>query len=316
MPTAVRPERESVPAVPMGSTSPRSISVEDLPTLVVDSSALEIASRVLAIINRYRLQGSRNDSAKADEGASKFLAVIHSHVRAGNAVPMCLPAFPFKSPNNSAKVLGKLPDRAEELALAHLNGLCQAIQDIYPPGAKLTIISDGLVYNGTSSMRSKLCHPLSKRRHLDRGPFSDQSCVDLLGVPDKDVWNYGQGLRRLAHAKGFSRIEFSRLRDLVSLSLSVELDEMTYVANASNFRRALLNTFGNPNWEWEEVSRIKDVCLTYRGYMKFLQTDLADVYPVGDGRTKSRYKRGIEYIAKQMMVRGDVSLSRSLVGSG
>lgn len=102
----------------------------------------------------------------------------------------------------------------------------------------------------------------------------------------------------------------------MSLSLSVELDEMTYVANASNFRRALLNTFGNPNWEWEEVSRIKDVCLTYRGYMKFLQTDLADVYPVGDGRTKSRYKRGIEYIAKQMMVRGDVSLSRSLVGSG
>lgn len=164
MPTAVRPERESVPAVPMGSTSPRSISVEDLPTLVVDSSALEIASRVLAVINRYRLQGSRNDSAEADGGASKFLAVIHSHVRAGNAVPMCLPAFPFKSPNNSAKVLGRLPDRAEELALAHLNGLCQAIQDIYPPGAKLTIISDGLVYNGTSSMRSKLCHCLSKKK--------------------------------------------------------------------------------------------------------------------------------------------------------
>ncbi|GAB0137642.1 hypothetical protein EsDP_00005899 [Epichloe bromicola] len=279
MPTAVPPERESVPAVPKGSMSPRSTSVEDLPTLVVDSSALDISSRVLAIINQYRLQGSRNDSAKADEGASKFLAMIHSHVRAGNVVPMCLPAFPFKSPNNSAKVLGKLPDRAEELALAHLDGLCQAIQDIYPPGAKLTIISDGLVYN------------------------------DLLGVPDKDVWNYGQGLRRLAHVKGFSRIEFSRLRDLVSLSLPAELDEMTYVANASNFRRALLNTFGNPNWEWEEVSRIKDVCLTYRGYMKFLQTDLADVYPVGDGRTKSRYKRGIEYIAKQMMTRGDAFAS-------
>lgn len=133
--------------------------------------------------------------------------------------------------------------------------------------------------------------------------------ADLLGVPDKDVWSYGETLRLVAKEKGFTQIEFSRLRDLVSISLPEELDEMTYVANASNFRRALLNTFGNPNWEWKEVSQIEDVCLTYRGYIKFLETDLADVYPLEDGRTKSKYKRGIEYIAKQMMSRGDVSFN-------
>ncbi len=69
---------------------------------------------------------------------------------------MCLPAFPFKSPNTSTKVLGRLPDKAEEFALAHLNGLCAAIGDVYPPGAKLMIISDGLVYNGTVSPLSSL----------------------------------------------------------------------------------------------------------------------------------------------------------------
>lgn len=63
-------------------------------------------------------------------------------------VPMCLPAFPFKSPNSKSKVLGKLPDKGEEMALAHLNGICLAVKDIYPPGARLVIISDGLVYNG------------------------------------------------------------------------------------------------------------------------------------------------------------------------
>lgn len=61
---------------------------------------------------------------------------------------MCLPAFPFKSPNTQSKVLGRLPDKGEEFAMAHLNGLCLAVKDIYPPGAKLTIVSDGLVYNG------------------------------------------------------------------------------------------------------------------------------------------------------------------------
>ncbi|PHH60971.1 hypothetical protein CDD81_986 [Ophiocordyceps australis] len=245
----------------------------------VDSDALHTASAILRVIDRYRLKKAPDAPAKADEGALKFLAVIYSHVRAGDEVPMCLPAFPFKSPNTSLKVLGRLPDKAEELALAHLNGLCEAIADVYPPGAKLTIISDGLVYN------------------------------DLLGVPDYCVWQYGETLRSLAAAKGYTRIDFSRLQNLVPIELPDKLDEMTYVANACNFRRALLNTFGRPDWDWKTVSQNEDVCLTYRGYIKFLETDLLDVYPIRDDRTKSKYKRGIEYIAKQMLARGDVSFA-------
>lgn len=91
---------------------------------------------------------------------------------------------------------------------------------------------------------------------------------------------------------------------------------MTYVANASNFRRALLNAFSRPDWEWKSVSQSEDVCLTYRGYIKFLQTDLQTVYPVGQGRSKTKYKRGIEYIAREMMCRGDVSRTPALESSG
>ncbi|KAL6699452.1 Pyoverdine/dityrosine biosynthesis domain-containing protein [Trichoderma pleuroticola] len=262
------------------STPPLPVTVPSVSlTTGVDAAALETASKILHIIDRYRLKRSVDAAAKADEGALKFLALIYTHVKAGDVVPMCLPAFPFKSPNSQSKVLGKLPDRAEELALAHLNGLCLAIRDIYPPGANLTIISDGLVYN------------------------------DLLGVPDKDVWNYGETLRALASAKGYKQISFSRLRDLVTIQLPEQLDEMTYVANASNFRRALLNTFSRPDWEWKTVSQSEDVCLTYRGYIKFLETDLETVYPIGDERSKTKYKRGIEYIAKQMMARGDAFAS-------
>lgn len=103
------------------------------------------------------------------------------------------------------------------------------------------------------------------------------------------------------------QISFSRLRDLVDINLPMEMDEITYVANASNFRRALLNTFSRPGWNWDEVRQSEDACMTYCGYIKFLQTDLEYVYPVSQSRSKSRYKRGIEYIAKQMMARGDVS---------
>lgn len=111
---------------------------------------LETASQILAIISRYKL--AKNAFLAKTQGGVNFLAQIHSRVAAGEAILMCLPAFPFKSPNNSTKVLGRLPDKAEEFALAHLNGLCAAIGDIYEPGARLMIVSDGLVYNGTISL--------------------------------------------------------------------------------------------------------------------------------------------------------------------
>jgi pyoverdine/dityrosine biosynthesis protein Dit1 len=264
-----------------------------------DNWALETSSKILDIIGRYRMKKDDIHS-RANESSLRFIALIYTHVKAQRPVPLCLPAFPFKSPNATSKVLGTLPDKAEEFALSHLNGLCQAIKDIYAPGATLTIISDGLVYNGQfffcHANISQFCYSLRPK--------------DLLSVPDKDVWNYGEALRALAAAKGLEHIVFARLGDLVTINLPSELDEMTYVANASNFRRALLNTFSRPDWSWEEVRQGEDACLTYRGYIKFLQTDLETVYPIGENRTKSKYKRGLEYIAKQMMARGDVSGSR------
>lgn len=169
MPSAVEFESLAVegPAAqtknkPTSSTPPFPITVPSVSlTAGVDTIALETASKILHIIDRYRLKRPAGAAAKADEGALKFLALIYTHVKANEVVPMCLPAFPFKSPNSRSKVLGKLPDRAEELALAHLNGLCLAIQDIYPPGANLTIISDGLVYNGTHSSRDPILSPSS-----------------------------------------------------------------------------------------------------------------------------------------------------------
>jgi pyoverdine/dityrosine biosynthesis protein Dit1 len=115
--------------------------------LFLDNTALETSSNILHVIKRYRMQ---REEITSDESTLKFIALIYTHVKAGHAVPLCLPAFPFKSPNSTSKTLGKLPDKGEEIALAHLNGLCSAIGDVYSPGAKLTIISDGLVYNGMS----------------------------------------------------------------------------------------------------------------------------------------------------------------------
>src|SRR5687768_2316839 len=56
-----------------------------------------------------------------------------------------LPAFPAKSPN-PRKVLGIVPDEAENQALLFLQWLCDEIRKIYPPGARTVICSDGRVF--------------------------------------------------------------------------------------------------------------------------------------------------------------------------
>lgn len=236
-----------------------------------------LASRIFAIITRYKL---RPNEEEVPEVNVRFIDQISAKISASEPILMCLPAFPFKSPNTSLKVLGTLPDKAEEFALAHMNGMCAAITQIYTPGAGLMIISDGLVYN------------------------------DLLGVPDSSVWAYGEALRSMAVEKGFNHIQFSRLKDLAHINIPDQLDQIKYISNATNFRHALLSQFGNPNFDASaRIHEDDDTCLTYRGYIKFLMTDLQDVYPVGSSMSKSQYKKGVEYVAKQMLFRGDAFAS-------
>lgn len=117
-----------------------------------DGSQMLKASQIMEVIYRYQHKSNSNagtENSRTDIGLLTGLSQVYVYVKNSQPVKMALPAFPFKSPNTKAKVLGRLPDKAEEFALAHLNGLCDAIADVYEHGAKLTIISDGIVYNGT-----------------------------------------------------------------------------------------------------------------------------------------------------------------------
>jgi hypothetical protein len=114
--------------------------------VVHEKPSARLARKILSLIQKY----SQNVVTRDDTWLSKakFASIVESQIESREAVRLILPAFPSKSPNKLDKVLGPLPDMGEELALAHLNGLCHNIADIYEPGATVTILSDGLVYNG------------------------------------------------------------------------------------------------------------------------------------------------------------------------
>lgn len=142
-----------VPSLPLSpeNSLPVTPALEaQVPTAVIsERPSTRTALEILDIIQRYGHNvGSKSAPAGSWTGKSKFVAPVEAHVLKNEPVRMVLPAFPFKSPNRKDKVLGNMPDLGEELALMHLNGLCESIAEIYEPGATVFIASDGLVYNG------------------------------------------------------------------------------------------------------------------------------------------------------------------------
>lgn len=114
----------------------------------------KLALQILNIIQRYGQNSNSQGIPWA--GKAKFMPFVEEYVINQKPIRCVLPAFPFKSPNRKDKVIGVMPDLGEELALMHLNGLCESIAEIYEPGATVTITSDGLVYNGKRNKKKSL----------------------------------------------------------------------------------------------------------------------------------------------------------------
>ena len=112
----------------------------------LDSNDRKMAVDILKVIETYGVDYEKNGGSW--KGLESFVPIVMEQVKRQEPIRMILPAFPFKSPNARDKVLGTMPDFGEELALSHLNGLCENIGTVYEPGADVYISSDGLVYNG------------------------------------------------------------------------------------------------------------------------------------------------------------------------
>ncbi len=126
------------------------------------------AENILRILFRFRrLQSGSDQCAKTpcDQCLALHLERVHQAVQAGVPITAVLPAFPAKSPNLS-KVTGPLPDLGEELALRFLQDRCDEIREVYPPGMRVVICSDGRVFSDVVGVED--CAVTAYRNELTR----------------------------------------------------------------------------------------------------------------------------------------------------
>jgi pyoverdine/dityrosine biosynthesis protein Dit1 len=154
-----------------------------------DPQTTSVAREILRLVFRQRrlLPGTDCPGARTGDPCDRclepHLPLVRRFVGAGLPIHFVLPAFPAKSPNPE-KVLGKIPDKAEELSLQFLDGLCEEIQKTYPPGARTTICSDGMVFS------------------------------DLVGVTDSDVADYGEQIATMIEQLHLASLETFHMQDL------------------------------------------------------------------------------------------------------
>ncbi len=155
-----------------------------------DPDTTRRAREILRCVFRHRrtLSGKEKCRQAANDDACEHclephLPLVRRFIGAGLPIHFVLPAFPAKSPN-PAKVLGRLPDMAEELSLRSLQDRCMEIQTIHPPGARITICSDGMVFS------------------------------DLVGVADSDVNNYGERITQMIEQLHLDSLETFHMQDL------------------------------------------------------------------------------------------------------
>lgn len=155
-----------------------------------DASQTELSTNILRQLFRHRrLLAEAGTCAEnpCERCLTLHLPKVRRFVIADEPVHLLLPSFPAKSPNPK-KVLGRLPDMAEEIALGFLEGVCEEIKSIYPPGARITICSDGRVFS------------------------------DLVGVSDADVTEYGQELTVMLERIGARSLDTFSMEDLFDIA--------------------------------------------------------------------------------------------------
>lgn len=83
------------------------------------------------------------------KGKVEFKRCVNFFTSRWAPIEACLPAFPCKS-SNLNKVSNQFPDKGEELALKRLIEYSNLVEEVYPPGFKLWIVSDGHVFSDCS----------------------------------------------------------------------------------------------------------------------------------------------------------------------
>lgn len=107
---------------------------------------MKTTNAVLDVFQQFRMAPTPLDQYE-QVGKALLADKIESFVRAETPISFVMLGYPMKSANERDKVLGKLPDLAEEVSMQNFALFNTLVRQAYAPGVEINIVSDGYVFN-------------------------------------------------------------------------------------------------------------------------------------------------------------------------
>ncbi|KAL8867204.1 MAG: hypothetical protein Q9198_008604, partial [Flavoplaca austrocitrina] len=159
---------------------------------------------------------------------------------------------------------------------------------------------------------------------------------DLLGIPEEHTWEYSEALAKTIEEKGFDRLDLRRVMDVIGFTDQEPITKQNYLSLTHRSREVLMQKYGKTEDDIKAlINTDHDILMTYRGFIRFLETDFR--YVISSGRvcgahqivryseiasracSGSQYRNSVKSIAKAMMIRAEVNrqcLSTRFVWNG
>jgi pyoverdine/dityrosine biosynthesis protein Dit1 len=106
----------------------------------------EVADKVLSIFENFRMAPTPLDEYNI-KGKAILKDKVDIWVKSNQPINFAMLGYPMKSTNIRDKVIGVLPDRAEEESIKNFGNFAKQIQQVYQPGINVNIVNDGLVFS-------------------------------------------------------------------------------------------------------------------------------------------------------------------------
>ncbi|CCD22581.1 Dit1p NDAI_0A04240 [Naumovozyma dairenensis CBS 421] len=260
--------------------------------LIVENKSGPKYDEAFAEFFAANLKNAVKDDQWEVNGRDYFLNKVRYFTDRMLKIECVLPAFPCKS-SNGDKVHSTVPDKGEELALRRLIKAAEQFSEIYPPGLKFWIVSDGHVFS------------------------------DCIGVDDDIVTHYTHKLHELyanIATPGTDYIGFCGLNDIFFDGVTQELFNSKWVEDVK-----IEHYTGSKICPTSDLSRqiLMKACDTddghlrrdiatdghprlhlYRGFSRFMMEDLKMLSHFKDSSRKG-FKKTISKIAFNMIRRND-----------
>ncbi|WP_299489545.1 L-tyrosine/L-tryptophan isonitrile synthase family protein [uncultured Shewanella sp.] len=233
-------------------------------TLINNKNAV-IEAQLLDVLQSYLVSHEKDQfTLKGREFARQQIQYFMAQ---NKPLEFILPGFPCKSPNVIDKSFSAMPDLGEVLAIERLDTLCCALNEIYPHGSSVTILSDGTTF------------------------------ADVVHVEDEVKDQYKTALRQLCVTEN---IQWADLMDLLPEA------QLAQITDSDSLRKALLKGISTGPRSFEKfvkkVSDSPEQTEVHDKLCSYLYHDVC-IERFSDG-DRDQYLESISDKAYQMMYRG------------